>query len=108
MEAILGYWGLFAMIVGGGYGVLKAKEPKIRIACLVFLIMGVWVCYLALNSPSPSQENDYGDGYNVSFRGTHCSGTLGCSCSGFEPITNGDIWQENYCRHCNHKKSSHR
>ncbi len=40
--------------------------------------------------------------------GTHCNGTVGCSCSGFDPITNGQVWQQAYCKHCGHKKSVHR
>lgn len=100
---------IITMVVGGGYGVFKAKDPKTKIASLVFLVMGIWICYLAINSPSSSQEYDNdGGSYNVPFKGTHCSGTVGCSCPGFEPITNGDVWQESYCKHCNHKKSSHK
>ena len=106
---VLGVIFVIAMVVGGGYGVYKAKELKIKIACLVFLVIGIWICYLAINNLSPSQEydNDSG-GYNVSFKGSHCSGTVGCSCPGFDPITDGYVWQQSYCKHCNHKKSSHK
>lgn len=45
---------------------------------------------------------------NVAVQGKHCSGTVGCSCPGFSPITNGDIWQEAYCRHCSHHRRYHR
>ncbi len=41
-------------------------------------------------------------------QGAHCSGSVGCDCPGFSPITNGKEWQKSYCRHCGHKKSSHR
>ena len=41
-------------------------------------------------------------------QGTHCSGTVGCDCKGFSPITNGDVWQQAYCKHCGHKKSCHK
>ena len=47
---------IITMVVGGGYGVFKAKDPKTKIASLVFLVMGIWICYLAINSPSSSQE----------------------------------------------------
>ena len=40
--------------------------------------------------------------------GKHCNGTVGCDCSGFAPITNGEVWQQAYCRKCGHKKSVHR
>ncbi len=41
-------------------------------------------------------------------QGKHCSGSVGCDCSRFSPITNGDEWQKSYCKHCGHKKSCHR
>ncbi len=48
-----------------------------------------------------------GSGHEISFRGKHCSGTVGCDCSGFSPITNGYEWQKEYCKKCGHKKSCH-
>lgn len=37
-------------------------------------------------------------------QGKHCTGSVGCSCTGFSPITNEDVWQQSYCKHCGHKK----
>ena len=54
---------------------------------------------------SPS-SNEYG--HEISFRGKNCSGSVGCDCSGFVPITNGDEWQKSICKHCGHKKSCHK
>ena len=106
---VLGILMVIAMIVGGGFGAVKTKESKTKIACFAFFFMGIWICYLAINSPSPSQEYDNDGGvYNVSFKGRHCSGTVGCNCPGFESITNGDVWQESFCKHCSHKKSTHK
>ncbi len=45
---------------------------------------------------------------NASSEGTHCSGSVGCSCSGFSPITNGKEWQKSYCRKCGHGRQCHR
>lgn len=45
---------------------------------------------------------------HVTSQGAHCSGTVGCSCTGFSPITNGEIWQQAYCKHCGHKRNYHR
>ena len=45
---------------------------------------------------------------NPSFRGAHCRGTVGCDCSGFAPITNGNLWQREDCRKCSHKKMYHK
>lgn len=44
----------------------------------------------------------------VTVQGKHCTGTVGCSCTGFSPITNGEVWQQSYCKHCGHKKSCHK
>lgn len=48
------------------------------------------------------------DALQLSMQGTHCNGTVGCNCPGFSPITNGDVWQQAYCRHCGHKKGVHK
>lgn len=45
---------------------------------------------------------------HIAVQGAHCNGTVGCSCSGFSPITNGDVWQQAYCKHCGHKRSVHK
>lgn len=45
---------------------------------------------------------------HVAVQGKHCTGTVGCSCTGFSPITDGDVWQQAYCKHCRHKKSCHK
>lgn len=45
---------------------------------------------------------------HIDMQGTHCRGTVGCGCPGFSPITNGDVWQQAYCRHCGHHRSYHR
>ena len=55
---------------------------------------------------TPAHEHD--SRIEVCMQGAHCNGTIGCSCSGFAPITNGDVWQQAYCRKCGHSKSVHR
>lgn len=45
---------------------------------------------------------------HVAVQGKYCTGSVGCSCTGFSPITNGDVWQQAYCEHCGHKKSCHK
>jgi len=45
---------------------------------------------------------------HVHAQGKRCNGTVGCSCSGFSPITNGKVWQQSYCRRCGHHKSNHK
>ena len=45
---------------------------------------------------------------NISFKGKHCTGTVGCDCSGFKPITDGDEWEKSYCKRCGHHKRCHK
>ncbi|MGM9748893.1 MAG: hypothetical protein ACI3ZN_08825 [Candidatus Cryptobacteroides sp.] len=45
---------------------------------------------------------------HTSCEGKHCSGTVGCDCPGFKPITDGDVWEQSYCKHCGHHKRCHK
>ena len=45
---------------------------------------------------------------HVAMQDKHCTGTVGCSCSGFSPKTSGDVWEEVYCRKCGHHKKYHK
>lgn len=45
---------------------------------------------------------------HVAAQGKHCNYTVGCSCSGFAPKTNGDVWEEAYCKRCGHHKRYHK
>lgn len=42
------------------------------------------------------------------FRGKHCTGKVGCDCTGFEPITNGKVWEESICKKCGCKRRYHK
>lgn len=41
-------------------------------------------------------------------QGKHCTGSVGCSCTGFSPITNGDVWQQSIVNIADTKKSCHK
>ncbi len=43
----------------------------------------------------------------IEMQGKHCRYTVGCSCPGFAPKTNGKEWERDYCRNCSHKKLFH-
>lgn len=96
---------------------------------IVFILMSFSFVLVALSSCSCSTGEEYasrlydvnvdmdGDGdagdrggeyNNVSFKGKKCRGTVGCDCSGFKPITDGDVWQEAYCKKCGHERRYHR
>lgn len=47
-----------------------------------------------------------GSQYNISFRGKPCTATVGCGCSGFEPLSN--IGTDRFiCKKCKHEKKYH-
>ncbi len=54
------------------------------------------------------EEESGGGSSNVSFKGKKCRGIVGCDCSGFKPITDGDVWQQAYCKKCGHERRYHR
>ena len=81
------------------------------------MIIGIAAMLTLLTSvsiPASVYEKDYTmhkhdiSTTNVTAQGAHCNGTVGCSCPGFSPITNGDVWQQAYCRHCGHARRSHK
>ena len=47
-------------------------------------------------------------GREVSFKGKVCNGSVGCSCSGFKPITDGEEWEKAYCKKCSHHRNNHK
>lgn len=51
------------------------------------------------------QHNFYST--QIMSQGRHCRGTVGCDCPGFQPIMNGDVWQQAYCRNCGHMRKFH-
>lgn len=55
-----------------------------------------------------NNDTEESTGGDISFRGKACGYTEGCGCKGFEPITDGDVWQEAVCKNCNHPKSNHK
>ena len=59
-------------------------------------------------SAHKEQCNDHKVTTNVAIQGARCNGTVGCGCPGFSPITNGDVWQQAYCRHCGHHRRVHK
>ena len=57
---------------------------------------------------SAEKHPNHDETCEVGMTRNRCNGTVGCSCSGFAPITNGDVWQESYCRRCSHHKRYHK
>lgn len=47
------------------------------------------------------------NGYDISFKGKNCTYSVGCDCPGFEPTTDGDVWEESICKKCKHGKTYH-
>lgn len=72
------------------------------------IAMVVSVSAFANSRHDGSTAYDHDCTTHVHMEGKHCNGTVGCSCSGFEPITKGKVWQQAYCANCGHKKSVHK
>ena len=83
---------------------------KKLVFCFVLVLMVVVTATVSANGrkESCSMHAGFTVTTHVATQGTHCSGTVGCDCKGFSPITNGDVWQQAYCKHCGHKKSCHK
>ncbi|MDO4930171.1 MAG: hypothetical protein Q4E59_03450 [Bacteroidales bacterium] len=81
----------------------------------MFLGFAVMIAMVASASVSANSHKNECAAHNhkalaaeVDMQGDHCTGTVGCDCSGFSPITNGDEWQKAYCKRCGHKRSCHK
>lgn len=74
-------------------------------ATSVLLALAV-VTFVLCSFTSRTETNDvYSE---VSCQGKHCTGTVGCGCSGFVPKTDSDEWEKAYCKRCGHHKKYHK
>ena len=83
------------------------KKLIIGFAVTMALVASVAV-YANAHNQACSEHDHETTAVLLHMEGKHCSGTVGCDCPGFSPITNGDEWQKAYCKHCGHKKSCHK
>lgn len=79
----------------------------IGIAVTMALAASVAVFANAHDSNSTVQSHET-TAASFHMEGKHCNGTVGCSCSGFKPITNQEVWKKSYCKNCGHHKNCHR
>lgn len=102
-----GYRSVLVSVYNPYYGVYQ----QVAQPCATCNGYGFLICRDCNGNGAFSCSRCSGRGYvqsNVSFKGKHCNGTVGCDCPGFDPITSGDLWEQSYCRHCSHKKSVHK
>lgn len=83
-------------------------KKKIAVALATLAVSAVAVITLCSFSSRGEIVTDVDHHPHLSCQGKHCSGTVGCDCSGFSPITNGKEWQKSYCKNCGHHKSCHK
>lgn len=83
-------------------------KKKIAIAFAALTVMSAAIITLCSFTSHNEAMADTVQHTHVSCQGKHCTGTVGCSCSGFSPITNGKEWQKSYCKHCGHHRSYHK
>ncbi|MCM1372983.1 MAG: hypothetical protein NC113_07835 [Bacteroides sp.] len=82
---------------------------KVLVLVVVMSITAFALSSLVNASPLElSLEDDSEVAITVHSQGKYCSGTVGCNCSGFSPITNGEEWKKLYCRKCGHYKGYHK
>lgn len=78
------------------------------IASFVVAVSAVFALSSFICNDSPEVLVQTETGMFSHVQGMHCTGTVGCSCSGFRPITDGQVWQEAYCKNCGHHKRCHK
>lgn len=88
------------------------KKNIITLAIVAISATAIEFCAAVANASTASTEGITTTEIHVhtqaTSQGKHCSGTVGCDCSGFSPISNGKEWQKSYCKHCGHAKSCHK
>ena len=93
---------------------------KLLLSICAILVLGLPIALSSCSSDKVEHtisDMGYGDwdingdgdaGREVNFKGKACDGSVGCSCSGFAPITDGEEWQKEWCRKCPHHKRDHK
>ncbi len=85
------------------------KKKLITLALIAVSSAAIGFAALAVSvTPSAASDTKILIHTHASAQGKHCTGTVGCDCTGFAPVTNGKEWQKSYCRKCSHHKNSHR
>ena len=82
------------------------KMKKFLIILLSFVSIAI-VSMAAVNIQSRLNKHQDIEEVHLSAQGKHCSGTVGCSCSGFKAKTDGKEWEKSYCKNCGHHKKYH-
>lgn len=115
-----GFWGFIGTVIvlgciGGAFVIIrnesiKAKEKLIPVLLLILLAFGGYkLIEVGKEKKNKATYIEYNNQQSApSFKGRHCTGTVGCDCPGFAPITNQEVWKQSYCKHCGHKKSVHK
>lgn len=81
-------------------------KKKIAITFVTLAVTAAAI--LTLSSFTSHREQPSETHTHVSCQGKHCTGTVGCDCTGFSAITDGKEWQKSYCKKCGHHKSYHK
>lgn len=82
---------------------MKAKKLFATLACVALMSVAAVAAFTTTSDTSKAMPE-----VNTHAAGKHCNYSVGCSCPGFSPITNGTVAQQSYCKHCGHHKSYHR
>lgn len=83
------------------------KKKRTILSIVVTIAVVAIGAFFALK-PSPANINQVELDTQVNATGKKCNYPVGCSCSGFKPKTNGEVWEEAYCKNCGHHKKYHK
>jgi hypothetical protein len=83
-------------------------KKKIAISFVALTVIAAVITILCSFTTHTETMVDLEHHSHVSCQGKHCTGTVGCNCPGFYPITSGKEWQKSYCKYCGHHKNYHK
>jgi len=88
----------------------RKMKKNIFVAFAVIAVSATTIMGLSSFTSKNRMDTDVvlADYAHESCRGKHCTYTVGCSCSGFAPKTNGKEWEKSYCKRCGHHKKYHK
>lgn len=84
------------------------EMKKLIFGLFTVFAIATTVTVYANKSNQTAKHHHHDETCKMTMQGKRCNGSVGCSCSGFAPITNGKVWEEAYCRRCGHHRGVHK
>ncbi len=77
-----------------------------KFICTLSSVVVALATVITLCSFTASNESEVD--IQTSCQGKNCNGNVGCSCPGFSPITDEEVYRQAYCKHCGHHRNYHK